>query len=145
MNRGSIQGVSSTREKIAYVHHKRDGNRWRRDPGAIGMLDLKSACTVLKEHCNSTPVGVRAAPLFVRGGIGWLGRIMQQAKRQDWIAAKVVEIGFLEVKRKSEAVHQGLGQTLHLLNIRDHGTLEFRKMRRPLIGPDVGRVVADSR
>ena len=109
------------------------------------MLDLKSACTVLKEHCNSTPVGVRAAPLFVRDGIGWLGRIVQQAKCQDWIAAKVVEIGFLEVKRKSEAVHQGLGQTLHLPNIRDHGILEFRKMRRPLIGPDVGRVVADSR
>ena len=109
------------------------------------MLDLKSACTVLKKHCNSTPVSVRAAPLFVRGGIGWLGRIVQQAKRQDWIAAKVVEIGFLEVKRKSEAVHQGLGQTLHLLNIRDHGTFEFRKMRRPLVGPDVGRVVADSR
>ena len=77
------------------------------------MLDLKSACIILKEHRNSTPVGVRAAPLFVRGGIGWLGRIMQQAKRQDWIAAEVIEIAFLKVKRQSEAVHQRLGQTLH--------------------------------
>ena len=107
------------------------------------MLDLKSACSILKEHCNSTPVGVRAAPLFVRGGIEWLGRIVQQAKRQDRLAAKVIEVGFLKIKRQSEAVHQGVGQTLHLSNIRGHDTLEFVKLRRPLIGPDVGRLVAD--
>ena len=59
------------------------------------MLDLKSACTVLKEHCNSTPVGVCATPLFVRGGIRRLGWIVQQAKRQDWVTAKVIELGFL--------------------------------------------------
>src|ERR1700749_109534 len=98
MNRGSIQIVRPTREEIADVHHKRARYRWRRDPGAIGVLDLKPAGTVLKEHCNSTPVGVRAAPLFVRGRIGWLGRIVQQAKRQDRIAAKVVEIGFLKLE-----------------------------------------------
>ena len=72
------------------------------------MLDLKSTCIILKEHRNSTPVGVRAAPLFVRGGIGRLGGV-QQAKRQDWVEAEVIEIGFLEVKRQSEAVHQGFG------------------------------------
>jgi len=59
------------------------------------MLDLKPACTILEEHCNSTPVGVRSAPLFVRGGIGWLRWIVQQAKRQDWVTAKVIELGFL--------------------------------------------------
>jgi hypothetical protein len=48
MNRGSIKVVGPPREKIAYVHHKRARDRWRRDPGAIGMLDLKSACTILK-------------------------------------------------------------------------------------------------
>src|SRR5215813_15200631 len=118
MNRGSIKVVGPPREKIADVHDKRARNRWRRDPGAVGMLDLKSACTILEEHCNSAPVGVRAAALFVGGGIGWLRWIVQQAKRQDWLAAKVIEIGFLKVERQSEAFHQGLGQALHLSNIR---------------------------
>src|ERR1700751_726560 len=125
MKRGSIQVVGPPREEIAYVNHKRARDRWRRYPGAIGMLDLKSACSILKEHCNSTPVGVRAAPLFVRGRIGWLGQIVQQAKRQDRLAAKVIEVGFLKIKRQSEAVHQRVGQPLHLSNIRGHDTLEF--------------------
>ena len=63
------------------------------------MLDLKSACIILKEHGNSAPVGVRATSLFVWSRIGWLRRIVQQPKCQDWLASKVIEIGFLKIKR----------------------------------------------
>ena len=84
------------------------------------MLHLKSTGAVLEEHGNSTPVGVRTAALFVRRGIGRLRRVVQQPKRQDRIAAKVIEVSFLEIKRQRQATHQGLGQILHFPNVGDH-------------------------